>query len=209
MTVSDTTVLRLTKEAFLGLLKQGSGAGHQILYNLARGLASRLGEVAQRLMRLLADQSPVRISPAGGRAGRFETQAVHRLEVLNVPAETLLRRGLIDDVAADGRRQMGWSASSRTGPSGRTITSRCCWPISPISRLPPPRLKPPPRISSMSQPFPPLPSVFTNRRWNEASGRANPTSSTMERRFAMPSAKPTPTMWLPRATRYPALGSGH
>ena len=63
VTVSDTTVLRLTQEAFLGLLKQDSGAGHQILYNLARGLASRLGEVAQRLMRLLADQSQVRIVP--------------------------------------------------------------------------------------------------------------------------------------------------
>ena len=63
VTVADTSVLRLTQEAFLGLLKQGSGVGHQILYNLARGLATRLGEVAQRLMRLLADQSQVRIVP--------------------------------------------------------------------------------------------------------------------------------------------------
>ena len=63
VTVADTTVLRLTHEAFMALLKQGSGVGHQILYNLARGLASRLGEVAQRLMRLLADQRQVRIVP--------------------------------------------------------------------------------------------------------------------------------------------------
>jgi CRP-like cAMP-binding protein len=63
VTVLDTAVLRLTQEAFLDLLKQGSGVGQQILYNLARGLASRLGEVAQRLMRLLADQSQARIVP--------------------------------------------------------------------------------------------------------------------------------------------------
>jgi NTE family protein len=61
--VVDTTVLRLTHESFMALLKQSSGVGHQILYNLARGLASRLGEVAQRLMRLLADQSQMRIVP--------------------------------------------------------------------------------------------------------------------------------------------------
>jgi CRP-like cAMP-binding protein len=64
VTVADTTVLRLTHEAFMTLLKQGSGVGQQILYNLARGLASRFGEVSQRLMRLLADQSQVRITPA-------------------------------------------------------------------------------------------------------------------------------------------------
>jgi CRP-like cAMP-binding protein len=63
VTMADTTVLRLTHEAFVALLKQGSGVGHQILYNLARGLASRLGEVTQRLMRLLADQSQVRTVP--------------------------------------------------------------------------------------------------------------------------------------------------
>jgi len=63
VSVTDATVLRLTQEAFLALLKQGSVVGHQILYNLARGLASRIGEVAQRLMRLLADQSQVRIVP--------------------------------------------------------------------------------------------------------------------------------------------------
>ena len=63
VTVDDTTVLRLTRETFGALLKRDSGVGHQILYNLARGLASRLGEVTQRLMRLLADQSQVRTAP--------------------------------------------------------------------------------------------------------------------------------------------------
>jgi NTE family protein len=63
VTMADTVLLRLTREAFLALLKQGSGVGQQILYNLARGLASRLGEVAQRLIRLLADQSQERIVP--------------------------------------------------------------------------------------------------------------------------------------------------
>jgi hypothetical protein len=45
------------------LLKQGDGAGQQILYNLARGLACRLEGVTQRLMRLLADQSLVNMAP--------------------------------------------------------------------------------------------------------------------------------------------------
>jgi CRP-like cAMP-binding protein len=63
VTLADSVVLRLTEGAFLALLKQGSSAAQQILYNLARGLASRLGEVAQRLMRLLADQSQVRVVP--------------------------------------------------------------------------------------------------------------------------------------------------
>jgi CRP-like cAMP-binding protein len=63
VTVAETTVLRLTNETFMALLKQGDSAGHQILYNLARGLACRLGEVTQRLMRLLADQSLVKVAP--------------------------------------------------------------------------------------------------------------------------------------------------
>jgi CRP-like cAMP-binding protein len=63
VTLVDSTVLQFTEEAFLGLLKRGSGVGHQILYNLAHGLASRLSEVAQRLMRLLADQSQRRVAP--------------------------------------------------------------------------------------------------------------------------------------------------
>jgi CRP-like cAMP-binding protein len=63
VTLVDSTLLQLTEAAFLSLLKQGSGVGQQILYNLAHGLASRLSEVAQRLMRLLADQSQVRIAP--------------------------------------------------------------------------------------------------------------------------------------------------
>jgi CRP-like cAMP-binding protein len=63
VTVAETTVLRLTNETFMALLKQGDRAGHQILYNLARGVAYRLGEVTQRLMRLLADQSLVKVAP--------------------------------------------------------------------------------------------------------------------------------------------------
>jgi CRP-like cAMP-binding protein len=63
VTVDDTTVLRLTRETFGALLKRDSGVGHQILYNLARGLASRLGDVTQRLMRLLADQRQGRTAP--------------------------------------------------------------------------------------------------------------------------------------------------
>jgi CRP-like cAMP-binding protein len=59
VTVADTTVLRLTHETFMAVLKQGGSAGQQILYNLACGLASRLGEVTQRLAHLLADQSLV------------------------------------------------------------------------------------------------------------------------------------------------------
>jgi hypothetical protein len=47
----------------MALLKQGGSAGQQLLYNLARGLAGRLGEVTQRLMRLLADQSLARVAP--------------------------------------------------------------------------------------------------------------------------------------------------
>jgi CRP/FNR family transcriptional regulator, cyclic AMP receptor protein len=63
VTVAETTVLRLTNETFMALLKQGDGAGQQILYNLARGLACRLEGVTQRLMRLLADQSLVNMAP--------------------------------------------------------------------------------------------------------------------------------------------------
>jgi CRP-like cAMP-binding protein len=63
VTVAETTVLRLTNETFMALLKRGGGAGQQILYNLARGLACRLGEVTQRLMRLLADQRVVKVAP--------------------------------------------------------------------------------------------------------------------------------------------------
>jgi CRP/FNR family cyclic AMP-dependent transcriptional regulator len=63
MTVAETTVLRLTNATFMALLKQGGSAGQQLLYNLARGLSGRLGEVTQRLMRLLADQSLARVAP--------------------------------------------------------------------------------------------------------------------------------------------------
>jgi NTE family protein len=63
VTVAEATVLRLTNETFLVLLKQGDGAAHQILYNLARGVASRLGEVNRRLMRLLADQHVTKVVP--------------------------------------------------------------------------------------------------------------------------------------------------
>jgi CRP-like cAMP-binding protein len=62
VTVTNTTVLRLTHETFMALLKQGDGTGQQILYNLARGLACRLGEVTQRLGRMLADQSLVQVA---------------------------------------------------------------------------------------------------------------------------------------------------
>jgi CRP/FNR family cyclic AMP-dependent transcriptional regulator len=63
VTVAETTVLRLTNETFIALLKQGHHAAHLILYNLARGVASRLGEVNRRLVRLLADQSVVKVAP--------------------------------------------------------------------------------------------------------------------------------------------------
>jgi CRP/FNR family transcriptional regulator, cyclic AMP receptor protein len=63
VTVAETTVLRLTNETFMALLKQGDSVGHQILYNLARGVAYRLGEVNRRLMRLLADQSLSKVAP--------------------------------------------------------------------------------------------------------------------------------------------------
>jgi CRP-like cAMP-binding protein len=59
VTVTETTVLRLTRDTFMAVLKRGGSAGQQILYNLACGLASRLGEVAQRLAHLLADRSLV------------------------------------------------------------------------------------------------------------------------------------------------------
>ena len=62
VTVTTTTVLQLTHEAFMALLKQGGGTGQQILYNLAHGLACRLGEVTQRLGRLLADQRLVQVA---------------------------------------------------------------------------------------------------------------------------------------------------
>jgi CRP/FNR family cyclic AMP-dependent transcriptional regulator len=63
VTVTEATVLRLAHETFTPLLRQGDGAGHQILYNLARGVACRLGEVNRRLMRLLADQSLLKVAP--------------------------------------------------------------------------------------------------------------------------------------------------
>ena len=59
VTVSNTTVLQLTHDTFMAVLKQGGSTGQQILYNLACGLASRLGEVTQHLAHLLADQSLV------------------------------------------------------------------------------------------------------------------------------------------------------
>jgi CRP/FNR family transcriptional regulator, cyclic AMP receptor protein len=61
--VTETTMLRLAHDTFMSLLQQGEGVGHQILYNLARGMASRLGEVNRRLMRLLADQSLLKVAP--------------------------------------------------------------------------------------------------------------------------------------------------
>jgi CRP-like cAMP-binding protein len=61
--VTDATIVRLAHETFMPLLRQGNGPGHQILYNLARGVASRLGEVNRRLMRLLADQSLLKVAP--------------------------------------------------------------------------------------------------------------------------------------------------
>ena len=63
VTVAETTVLRLTHETFMALLQQRHGAAHRILYNLARGVASRLGEVNRRLMRLLADQQVTKVAP--------------------------------------------------------------------------------------------------------------------------------------------------
>lgn len=63
VTVTEATLLRLAHETFMPLLRQGNGAGHQILYNLARGVACRLGEVNRRLMRLLADQSRLKVIP--------------------------------------------------------------------------------------------------------------------------------------------------
>ena len=63
VTVSEATILRLAHETFMPLLQQGDGAGHQILYNLARGVAFRLGEVNRRLTRLLADQSLLKVAP--------------------------------------------------------------------------------------------------------------------------------------------------
>jgi CRP/FNR family cyclic AMP-dependent transcriptional regulator len=63
VTVTEATILRLAHETFMPLLRQGNGAGHQILYNLARGVACRLGEVNRRLTRLLADQSRLKVAP--------------------------------------------------------------------------------------------------------------------------------------------------
>jgi CRP/FNR family transcriptional regulator, cyclic AMP receptor protein len=63
VTVTEATMLRLAHETFMPLLRQGDGAGHQILYNLARGVACRLGEVNRRLMRLMADQSLLKVAP--------------------------------------------------------------------------------------------------------------------------------------------------
>ena len=61
--VAETAVLRLTNDTFRALLKQGGGAAYQLLYNLARGVASRLGEVNRRLLRLLADQQVTKVAP--------------------------------------------------------------------------------------------------------------------------------------------------
>jgi CRP-like cAMP-binding protein len=74
VTAAEITVLRLTHETFMALLKRGGGAGQQILYNLARGVASRLGEVTQRLMRLLADQSLVKVAPQEGELDELKRQ---------------------------------------------------------------------------------------------------------------------------------------
>ena len=63
VTVAGTTVLRLTKETFMALLQQGHRAAQQLLYNVARGVASRLGEVNRRLTRLLADQHVTKAAP--------------------------------------------------------------------------------------------------------------------------------------------------
>ena len=64
--VSDATVLRLTNETFKTLLKQGDSAARQVLYNLARNMASHLGDVSRRLIRLLADQSLANVAPPEG-----------------------------------------------------------------------------------------------------------------------------------------------
>jgi CRP/FNR family transcriptional regulator, cyclic AMP receptor protein len=63
VTVAEATMLRLAHETFTPLLRQGNGAGHQILYNLAQGVACRLSEVNRRLMRLMADQSLLKVAP--------------------------------------------------------------------------------------------------------------------------------------------------
>jgi CRP/FNR family cyclic AMP-dependent transcriptional regulator len=63
VTVAETTVLRLTNDTFMALLQQGHRAAQQILYNLARAVASRLAEVNRRLMRLSADQHVTNVAP--------------------------------------------------------------------------------------------------------------------------------------------------
>jgi CRP/FNR family transcriptional regulator, cyclic AMP receptor protein len=63
VTVAGTTVLQLTKETFMALLLQGHRAAQQLLYNVARGVASRLGEVNRHLTRLLADQNVTKVVP--------------------------------------------------------------------------------------------------------------------------------------------------
>jgi CRP/FNR family cyclic AMP-dependent transcriptional regulator len=65
-TVTDTTALRLTNETFKALLKQGHAAAQKILYNLARNVASHLGEMNRRLLRLMADQHLATLAPHEG-----------------------------------------------------------------------------------------------------------------------------------------------
>jgi CRP-like cAMP-binding protein len=72
--VSATVVLRLTNEAFMTLLKQPHSAAHHLLFNLAQGIACRLGEVSRHLMHLLADQSPMQSSPPEGELAELRRQ---------------------------------------------------------------------------------------------------------------------------------------
>jgi len=64
--VSDTTVLRLTNETFKTLLKQDHAVARQVLYNLARNMASHLGDMSRCLLQLLADQSLAKMTAQEG-----------------------------------------------------------------------------------------------------------------------------------------------